>query len=347
MNTDEKYAVAAARLLRQQMAPAPVHEPTDRDRVVAAMELALAQQSRRRRLLRTGYWALAAAAGVVLVLRLTPSGEQPLRVEQIAGQGNLLLRQGETQALAAATFLAEGDEIHAGEVGGATLGMGRGTTLVVSRASQLRVIEAGQARRFLLLHGQVDASVAKLRPNERLLVATPDSEVEVRGTRFSVKVADAPADCGGTGQRSTVDVQEGTVWVRSQGQEKILTAGQSFTRPCAPIPPQQEALAPTPPPAPSTPARATEERKPSASAIRRRSPPSETVRAPAEAPEPGSQLAEQNDLLSAAMAAARAGQHDLAIRRLDTLLARFPEGPLSETARIERKRIKAAQPHAP
>jgi len=54
-------------------------------------------------------------------------------------------------------------------------------------------------------------------------------------------------------------------------------------------------------------------------------------------------LAEQNDLLSSAMAAARAGQHEQALRRLDDLLARFPEGPLSETARIERQRIRAAQ----
>ena len=61
------------------------------------------------------------------------------------------------------------------------------------------------------------------------------------------------------------------------------------------------------------------------------------------AAEPASQLAEQNDLLSSAMAAARAGQHDSALRRLDTLLARFPDGPLSETARIERQRIKSAQ----
>ena len=97
----------------------------------------------------------------------------------------------------------------------------------------MRVIETGHTRRFLLLRGQVDASVAKLRANERLLVATPDCEVEVRGTRFTVKVSDAPTGCGGASQRSTVDVQEGTVWVRSLGAEKVLTAGQSFSRPCA------------------------------------------------------------------------------------------------------------------
>jgi len=45
MSSDEKYALAAARLLRNQIPPAqPARNPEDRDRVVAAMELALAQQ---------------------------------------------------------------------------------------------------------------------------------------------------------------------------------------------------------------------------------------------------------------------------------------------------------------
>jgi ferric-dicitrate binding protein FerR (iron transport regulator) len=348
MNTEDKYALAAARVLREQMPASPeVREPANRDHVVAAMELALAQQSRRRRVVRTSGWVLAAAAGVVLVLKLTHTGVASVLVEQIAGPGNTLLRQGQSQALAKAASLSEGDEILSGEKGSATLGLGRGTTLVLASASQMRLIEAGQSRRFFLLRGQVDASVAKLRPNERLLVATPDSEVEVRGTRFSVKVTDAPEGCGGARQRSTVEVQQGTVWVRSQGEEKVLNVGQSFTRACetpALVPPAPEAVAPVIPAAP-----APEARKPaSLGAPRRRAMAepvrsSEPVRAPVVAAEPASQLAEQNDLLSSAMAAARAGQNDLAIRRLDALLSRFPEGPLGETARIERQRIKSAQ----
>jgi hypothetical protein len=56
-----------------------------------------------------------------------------------------------------------------------------------------------------------------------------------------------------------------------------------------------------------------------------------------------SRLAEQNDLFSAAMAAERQGQHDLALHQLDDLIARFPSGPLNESARAERQRILAAQ----
>lgn len=345
MISDEKYAQGAARLLREQLPPAEVaRPPVDRDRLVAAMELALAQQIRRRRAMRMGGWAVAAAAGLLLVLKLTHSDAQPLLVERIAGQGNTLVRQGQAQVLVAATSLLEGDEIRSGEAGGATLGLGRGTTVALASASQVRVIEASPARRLLLSRGQVDASVAKLRPNERLVVATPDSEVEVRGTRFTVKVADAPAGCGGPHQRSSVEVQDGTVWVRSQGEERVLTTGQMFARPCAKssnVEPLPEATAPAASP--------PEERRPSTVSIpRRRSASTVAAKISAKesetvAAEPASQLAEQNDLLSSAMAAARAGQNDLALRRLDALLARFPEGPLSETARIERQRIKSAQ----
>jgi hypothetical protein len=56
-----------------------------------------------------------------------------------------------------------------------------------------------------------------------------------------------------------------------------------------------------------------------------------------------SRLSEQNDLFSAAMAAERQGQHDLALRKLDDLIAHYPGGPLSESARAERQRILAAQ----
>lgn len=345
LNTDEKYALAAARLLREQLPPAqPVEEPAGRDGVVAAMELALAQQARRRRMARAGYWTLAAAAGVLLTLKLTHGGQERLLVEQMHGQGNLLIRQGHTLALSPSTPLLQNDEIRSGEAGGATLGLSRGTRLELASDSLVRVVEAGPTRRFLLLQGRVDASVAKLRAHERLLVTTPDSEVEVRGTHFSVKVSNAPAGCGGADLRSTVDVQEGTVWVRSQNEEKILTAGQSFTRPCAPPSSVQLPAAVEP-----APAAHEEPRKPSAPMMtpRRRIPVPNTARMPEEVPEPDSRLAEQNDLLSSAMAAARAGQHQQALRRLDDLLARFPEGPLSETARIERQRIKTAQPREP
>lgn len=74
---------------------------------------------------------------------------------------------------------------------------------------------------------------------------------------------------------------------------------------------------------------------------------SSAARMPGLAPRPPvttSSLAEQNNLFSAAATAERQGQHDLALRKLDDLLARFADGPLGESARAERERILSAQP---
>jgi len=53
-----------------------------------------------------------------------------------------------------------------------------------------------------------------------------------------------------------------------------------------------------------------------------------------------SNLAEQNDLFTSAMAAERQGNLALAIARLETLLARFPDGSLAESARAEVARLR-------
>jgi hypothetical protein len=55
-----------------------------------------------------------------------------------------------------------------------------------------------------------------------------------------------------------------------------------------------------------------------------------------------SRLAEQNDLFSAAMAAEWRGQYAAALRKLDELIFRFPNGPLTESAHGERQRILSA-----
>ena len=57
-----------------------------------------------------------------------------------------------------------------------------------------------------------------------------------------------------------------------------------------------------------------------------------------------SHLAEQNNLFSAAMTAEHRGDHTTAVGKLDQLIQRFPDGPLTESARAERKRILSVQP---
>jgi TolA-binding protein len=60
-----------------------------------------------------------------------------------------------------------------------------------------------------------------------------------------------------------------------------------------------------------------------------------------------STLAEQNDLFAAALAARRRGDTVEAIQWLDRLIARYPGGPLTDSARAERRRMAAAGGNAP
>jgi hypothetical protein len=52
-----------------------------------------------------------------------------------------------------------------------------------------------------------------------------------------------------------------------------------------------------------------------------------------------STLSEQNDLLAAALSARRRGDVGEAIRWLDRLITRYPNGQLTDSARAERRRL--------
>jgi ferric-dicitrate binding protein FerR (iron transport regulator) len=352
MTRDERrYALAAARLLREQWPEGPAAEgESRRDQVVAAMELDLALHRRRRRNLVGAVLVMAAAATIVVGVKLTGAGgDAKLVVKHALGPKNLLLRAASTQPLSPSAVLLAGDDVRCDDGGGATLGFARGTQLTLSSSSHLRVDELGRTRRFSLFRGRVDAEVPKLAPDERFIVGTPDGEVEVRGTSFSVDVADSPAGCSVSRTRSTVKVREGAVWVRSMNEAALLGPGESWSAPCAePATVTRDAL----------PAAAGAAAAPASSTAVPRSPARKSSQAAPSAPEwkltpqgesndraalPVSHLAEQNDLLSAAMKAERAGRHGLALSKLDDLIGRFPQGPLLETARIERQRIMSAR----
>jgi ferric-dicitrate binding protein FerR (iron transport regulator) len=346
---EERYAHAAARLLRERWPEKPAREDGGhRDRVVAAMELDVAGRRVRRRVVAGAGLAMAAAATVTLGLWVAGGGEDVgLRVKHVHGPTNTFVRATSIQTLSPAVALLEGDDVRCGDEGGATLGLADGTRLELSPSSHLRVDELGKTRKFLLLHGRVLADVAKLAPSERFIVATPDGQVEVRGTSFSVEVVDAPAGCGEARIRSSVRVREGAVGVRSLAESVLLGPGESWTTPCAdpsavsssPAPPVDstaEASAPIPA-APSPFVRRSVTSRSTHSGVARR-PGAASQALPIEAPAV-SRLDEQNDLLSAAMAAERSGQYATALRKLNELIRRFPESPLLETARIERRRI--------
>ncbi len=75
--------------------------------------------------------------------------------------------------------------------------------------------------------GEIELDITPLHANERFRVVTDDGEVEVRGTRFKVAVADH--------HLASVHVWHGQVEVRSRGGAlAVLTAGDDWVREVAP-----------------------------------------------------------------------------------------------------------------
>jgi ferric-dicitrate binding protein FerR (iron transport regulator) len=159
--------------------------------------------------------------------------------------------------------------------------------------------------RVTLRSGSLGFHVEHVKPGARFIVAVPDGEVEVRGTRFTVDVVD--------GHTRAVRVTEGVVEVRLDGFKGLLRAGESWPRETAAVepPPTQPTEAPSvtpPPPPPSATTSATAQPKPAVSA-----------------PTPGARFAE-------AMRAYSAGDYGEADRLLGAFVRDFPDDTRSEDA---------------
>src|SRR5437763_1645106 len=80
-------------------------------------------------------------------------------------------------------------------VGAVALALETGTRLRATGGASVRVAELGALEKFDLEGGTLAAEVSKLGPGRRFVIATPDAEVEVRGTRFEVAVGSQPSSC--------------------------------------------------------------------------------------------------------------------------------------------------------
>lgn len=155
--------------------------------------------------------------------------------------------------------------------------------------------------RVTLRTGTLALHVEHVEPGARFVVTVPDGEVEVRGTRFTVDVAD--------GRTQAVHVTEGVVEVRLTGFRGVLRAGESW-------PPREAAL---PPSVVAPPADAGVPASPpaSSSAVEAAPPP-----AP---PAPGARFA-------VAMRAYSAGDYGEAERLLAAFVREYPDDSRSEDA---------------
>ena len=308
--------------------------------MLSGVIIVAAGRRRRRRAagiagVATGMLGLA----LLLALGLKRTGSSPM----LAGQEAAPLANhrfvAEGSALASVTAangevqaLLIGQEWHAGErlrsdAFPIALTGADGTTLEVDPRSELQLVRADVQRWFRLARGAVSAHVTKLKAGERFVVATPDAEVEVRGTRFKVTVVPSDEACG-QGALTRVAVYEGVVVVRSLGHQVRVEAGHRWPLGCP-----ERTLSPVAP----APERATISVKHAPARVSStllKSAPVESVLA--------STLATENDLFGAALKAGRAGDRREAVELLNVLLARFPNSPLKQSAESARAKLSEA-----
>ena len=343
--------------------------PSGRDVAVARLAEAIRTRARLQRRKRA-FYTLAVAAGVALVVgggvvmarhtsasitavggALGSPGAPDLGRMVDPNGGVTVLRDGHTAALGGGARVAEGTELRTSPSSEARLDFDSGTRVTIGGSARVRLVEQSQRKRFSLEAGSLFAKVAKLGTDERFVVATPDAEVEVRGTAFRVTIVPADRACE-DGSPTRLEVSEGVVVIRHAGVEHRVAAGERWPECGQPSTGAAAGAANPASPAnvPAMPASAlpairlapTTTSTPTTTTATAGAAPHGEGAVAAASPEASSRLAEQNDLFDEAMRLKRAGDAPGALAKLDRLLGSYPSGPLSESAAVERMRLLAA-----
>jgi hypothetical protein len=324
-----RYAALAARLLGERP-PAP-ESRTSRDVGVSVVAHAMTLRRRRRAMRATAIGvALVVAAGVALWIGFAHRAREG-RVAACAGADCLPRVTGAPSGREHGLSLGESLVVPDGQTSTVTLATGTRITL---DGGALECRDDSATQRFAVLRGRAHLAVAKLLPGQRFLVETPNAELEVRGTAFSVRIDAATPTCE---TRTAVEVEEGAVEVRSGGGHFLLHPGERWANACSVVDP-----APSSPPVARPVAPAPHERD--------RDLPSASARAAAVRPAPSSgaataipvsSLTQQNDLYARAESASREGRREEALAAYARLLELFPRGPLAEGASVKRARLLA------
>lgn len=211
--------------------------------------------------------------------------------------------------------LADGDAVTTTADAEASLLLPRGVRIKLASSTELsltRVLETEQ--RLRLGRGYTEISVPRPGGPGVFSVDTPDSQVVVHGTEFSVRVEQDPRT---NTFETVVSVTRGSVFVSHDGEQRLLELGTTWS---------SHARDTAPPPATAF--------EPQASPPL--TPPGRPKAAHAAVAPPS--LAEQNRLFQAFLDARAAGDDARAVRMLDELLTRFPDTPLADQARLGRFR---------
>ena len=343
-----KSAASQTQRLLESMGklPVPPDDPESaarrRDRVVAHVSSVLEKEQRasKRRRWRPLVAALLAAAAVVLAVGglrsirrhqelATATLPAPAARARALEGAVLLARRGELSPVAMdwETLLESGDELRTAALGGATVVFSTGIVVNVGPATTFSVgsvrTEPGGRDAVVLTMGRVDVAVPKLEDGHSFAVRTPDAEVIVHGTRFSVTVA-SPSQ--GAPVITSVQVTEGRVSVVHAAEQSSLGRGETWVSGALPAVMQP----------------ASDGALPGGTSSGQRFEPSPSARPPAGArPDkalPQSSLADENRLFQSAMEAKRRGDDRSVVSTLDVLLTRYPSSPLAPDARVERFR---------
>lgn len=351
------YADLFRRLMeRIRVEPSP-SLPSDRRRLVAAVEQALRARARRRAVVRRSLGlTFGVAAALALAFgagKLRPGRghagnagrdgtERALTVLETGGGAQAAILVGaDRRPLEAGMAVGAGLTLRAPASGEVRVGTADGTQLTLEARTELSVTEASATQRFALGTGAVRAHVSRLFAGERFIVDTADAEVEVHGTVFRVAVVASDESCGG-GSTTRVSVSEGVVVVRVNGREVSVSAGGEWPAGCESAAARAEgsvhrvALRR---PRPNGQQDAEAAAAPAAPASR---PVAEPLASARPLPPPSSDLAAQNDLFAGAVRAKRAGRLADAARLFGELITAHPRGPLVESATVQRMKVLSA-----
>lgn len=310
----------------------------DRERMVAAILQAAREPTAKTRVRVGVVWlgaaavALAAAAALAVIFgrstatpQLTTSAGGPLVVDTVKGDARRW-HAGVGHPLAVGAASTSDGDLTTGEASEVRLHRNDGLAMEVGASSRLSLagLSSEPNSNIELLSGSVSCRVPRQFAGHFFSVVTPDAQVVVHGTTFTVTVGNATGTT-----RTCVQVTEGVVAVRARAGETLVSAGQSWgsckvsaqsarqaAEPPASVTPEQLGVDVVPP-----------QRKPTAE-----------HKTPSTA-RPSPTLEEESRLLQAGLSAERNGQTAAATIALNRLLTRYPDSPLATDARAALQRL--------
>lgn len=276
-------------------------------------------------------WVAAAAAllavGTAGVYELQRAPVAPVAAVAVsAGDARMVLgsvavkRGAESGSLRPGEVLLGGEIVSTAAASGVEIGIASGRADLAA-SSELEILRpTASERRLRLGVGRVDVDLPrKLEAGKHLVIETPNADVLVVGTAFTVDVGRDGAE-----PATHVSVRRGTVWIMQGGKQRaVLRAGDEW---------KSEAVESRSAPvaAPALPAAAADEpRRGIAAETARKGAGRASVAA--RVVDSGT-LAEENRLFQAGLTARNAGNFAGAADTFSTLLSRYPRSNLREQA---------------